>query len=133
MILDRQHPSEREEVVLLGKPLPHAHESPAKQILAGEVIHAWEMIDLLVEFHLGESLRLYCIIRPADIPIHGVGRGLSAPSEMLGNLAHHWILTVWVDSRVPEMLMTILFVFFCFGFLGIVLRPGEAQPSSDSD
>ena len=94
MILDRQHPSEREEVVLLGKPLPHAHESPAKQILAGEVIHAWEMIDLLVEFHLGESLRLYCIIRPADIPIHGVGRGLSAPSEMLGNLAHHWILTV---------------------------------------
>lgn len=94
MILHGQHPSVREEVILLGKSFPHAHESPPQQILASEVIHAREVIDLLVEFHPGESLRLYCIIGPADIPIHGVGCGLSAPSEVLGDLADDWILAV---------------------------------------
>lgn len=94
MIFHGQHPSEREEVILLWKPLPHAHESSSQQILASEVIHAGEVIDLLVEFHLGECLGLDCIIGPADIPIHGVGRGLSAPSEVLGDLADYWILAV---------------------------------------
>lgn len=94
MILDGQHPSQRKEVILIRKPLPHAHESPPKQILASKIIHAGKVIDLLIEFHLGECLRLYCIIGPADIPIHGVGCGLPTPSEVLGDLADDGILTV---------------------------------------
>lgn len=97
MILHRQHPSHRKEVKLLRKFLPHPHESPSQQIFPGEVVHAGKMVNLLVKFHFGEGLRLHCIIGPADIPIHRIGCGLFLPSEVLGHLAHYWILTIYIN------------------------------------
>lgn len=130
VVLHRQHPGQREEIELFWKFLAHPHESPAEQIFPSEVVHARKMVNLLVEFHFSKGFRLHCIISPADIPIGGIGGGLFLPSEVLGHLAHHHILTIYGAQQVPEMLMTVL--PFGLGFLR-ALRLGEGATSSESD
>lgn len=68
------------------------------------------MVDFLVEFHFDKGFGLHCVVSPADIPVEGVRSFLFLPAEVLGHLAHHWILAIYFKSFVPEVLMTI----FCF-------------------
>lgn len=133
MIFDRKHPGEGEEVILVGEFLAHAHQSTTKQVFPCKIVHAWEMVDFLVEFHFGEGFWLDCIIRPADVPIHCIGSGLSPPAEVLGHFADHWILAIYLNAEIPEMLITILLVFFCLPFLAMALRLGDAATYSDSE
>lgn len=91
------------------------------------------MVDFLIEFHPGERFRLHCIVSPADIPVSRLCWFLATPPEVFGHFADHWILAVYVERQIPEILMTILLVCFCLGFLGYALGGGEAGKSSYSE
>jgi hypothetical protein len=48
VVLDGQHPSQREEIVLLWEFLSHAPEGPSQEIFPSKVIHSWKMVDFLM-------------------------------------------------------------------------------------
>ena len=48
VVLDWEHPSEGEEIILLWEFLPHTHEGSSQKVFPSKVIHSWEVVDFLM-------------------------------------------------------------------------------------
>lgn len=99
-VLHGQHPSEREEVILIEELTPEGHQIQAKQILASKYVHSWVMVDLLEEMHLDEDIRIDGEVSPIDVPISRIVTLLHLPFERFCNLCHDWVLSHYVSEDV---------------------------------
>ena len=73
VIVQRQIPSEGEEIILIWSLLTHFHEIFCQIILSGKVMHARKVINFLMVFHLQESLWEHMPVCPPDIPLCEIG------------------------------------------------------------
>jgi hypothetical protein len=84
--LSWQHPSLREERILLREPLPKTGKILAQIILSGEDVHARKVIDPLILMHLEESLLPDVVVGPAEVEAHICKRvGRLQPFEFFRN------------------------------------------------
>lgn len=118
LIVDRESPSERKEVVFLRTFPTHPHEILGHEIFAGECVHSREMIYFLVMFHLHENFRRHCPVSPPEIPLGVILIVFDLPFEFLGDLGDDLILAVWVRRELQETLTTMRSKRMCWVQLG---------------
>lgn len=106
LVVAGQVPGEWEVVILFWSLLAHLHEVFGEEVLAGEGVHAWEVVDLLVVLHLHQHLGSYCPVGPPDVPFGVVAVGLHFPLQFLPHFGHDFVLAIWVGGGVPETLTT---------------------------
>lgn len=67
--LRRKNISPWKEFVLLIKLFLHFDQVPCQMIFTRELEHARKVVDLLIWFHLGYSLRKNTLVSPEDVPV----------------------------------------------------------------
>ena len=85
----RQQPCFGEEFEVVGELLRHFVQIPSQVVLPGYLVHAWEVVDLLVGAHLLPLVQGGSHVSEDDVPVHiGVPRLFLTdfPSKVL--LAH---------------------------------------------
>lgn len=87
-------PSFREEVILLREVFAHAHKSQPKQVLPGQDVDTWEVVDLLMEIHAEQGIGLYLSISPPHVPIPTSLTLLDYPAQLLRNFLNNRVLSV---------------------------------------
>jgi hypothetical protein len=64
-----KHVCSRKEVEIVWKEAFHFLQMSSKLVLPSDIVHTWEMVDLLPGLHTLEELLSYRGIKPADIPV----------------------------------------------------------------
>lgn len=91
--MKREHPGQREEVVLFWEVISKVHQSHPKQVFSGDDVDAWVVVDLLEEMHFDEHIGIDGEVSPIDIPIACIVTILYFPVEFLSYFNHHRILS----------------------------------------
>lgn len=117
MVLNWKHPSHWKESIVFCKFFSHLHKISTHQILSSEVKHSWKMVYFLIWLHSGQSLGLYSIISPKNIPILRFRVGLKFPAKTFSNSRNYGVLTIChIQKEVPEMFNIILPLFLVLVF-----------------
>lgn len=94
LVVAGEVPGEGEVVILLWCFLAHFHEVFGEEVFAGEGVHAWEVVDLLVVLHLHQHFRRHCPVSPPDVPFGIIAVGLHLPLQLLPYLGHYFVLAI---------------------------------------
>ena len=90
----RYSPGIRKEVILLRKVIFHCHQIKPQQVLPRQHLDPWVMVDLLVEVHFDESIRMDLSVGPPQIPIAASLFTLDHPAQFLRYFLNNRILGV---------------------------------------
>ena len=89
-----QRPGEGEKIIQFRSFLSHFHKVASKEVLAREGEHSWEVVDLLVVFHLHEDFRGDVPVGPPHVPLGIVAISLDLPLQFLAHLGHDLVFAV---------------------------------------
>ena len=108
-----EEPSFWKELKICWELLLHSVEVACQVILSSNLVHPWEMIDLLERFHILPAIQRWCYIRPLYIPLNLRIPGIpiaQLPIEVVpANLTNDLVLRVVHVEDDP--------LWFCFQLL----------------
>ena len=117
LVLWRQIPSLRYEIVVIRESLLHSPKISCEQVFPTKNMHAREMIDSLVGFHPIKPITLYCSVGPKNIPIIFFRMSKLNLIDICYS-PDYWIMTIaYIYHKSTMSVLAFLLLYFSLLFL----------------